>query len=98
MKILQIIDPNYNPIYHRTMNGYQFDGRAEIDKKAFETTFPHETGYSLERTIDRCIDDLYDGDSPICETDIGLCTVYIHWESKLPLCWCKIKKEVLPAE
>ena len=94
MTIIKVIQENETGC-QRPMNGYEFDGKAEFDRDAFHFCFPGDDGYELERRIDNAIDDLYDGDCPIYETDIGLCTVYLDWENKLPLCWCKVKPQGL---
>lgn len=75
----------------RTMDGYEFDGRAEFDKDAIERAYPALDGYELERKTDELIDSLYDGYDPIYETDAGLCTVTTHWPTKEPLVWCRVK-------
>lgn len=77
----------------RTMDGYTFDGRAEFDSSAIERAYSSMDGYQLERQTDKLIDSLYDGYEPIYETDIGLCSVITHWETKEPLVWCKVKRE-----
>ena len=89
MKILKLVKGYEQG--KRTMDGYAFDGRAEFDADAIERAYPAMNGYQLERKTDELIDSLYDGDEPIYETDVGLCSVNVHWETKEPLVWCKVK-------
>jgi hypothetical protein len=93
IKLIKLVTDNETGS-QRPVNGYTFEGRAEFDKAAFARAYPWDDPNELERRIDDYIDGLYDGDSPIYETNIGLCTVFIDWETKEPLCWCKVK----PAE
>lgn len=74
----------------RTVNGYTFVGRAEFDSAAIERAYPSMDRYQLEQQTDKLIDSLYDGYEPIYETDNGLCSVAVHWETKEPLVWCKV--------
>lgn len=74
----------------RTMDGYTFCGTAEFDRGAIERAYPGMNCYELERQTDDIIDSLYDGYEPIYETDNGLCSIAIHWETKEPLVWCKV--------
>ena len=77
----------------RPMDGYRYDGEREIDKDAVVRAYPHLDKYELERKISGIVDYLLEGFEPIFETDIGLCTVAVHWETKEPLAWCKVREE-----
>lgn len=85
-----IVEPSN---YHRAMNGYKFIEHAHIELDAMRRAYSDCNSIELENRIARIADDLYDGWEGIYDTDNGLCSVMIHWETKEPLCWCRVEKE-----
>ena len=92
MKIIKTVVPYTED--KRILNDYEFVGHAEFDAAAYERAYPYDDPFALERRIDDDVDSLYDGTFPICETDAGLCMVLAHWETKEPLCWCKVRRKL----